>query len=62
MIINVEHKHISVTNYRCMGKYTIHASPWSTKAVLSRWGIFVAIAKNTLHGSKLYIFFYAKNH
>ncbi len=26
------------------------------KPVLSRWGIFVAIAKNTLHGSKLYIF------
>ncbi len=30
--------------------------PWSTKAVLSRWGIFVAIAKNTLYGSKLSIF------
>ncbi len=26
--------------------------PWSTKAVLSRWGIFVAEAKNTLYGSK----------
>ncbi len=29
---------------------------WSTKPVLSRWGIFVAIANNTLYGSKLYIF------
>ncbi len=30
--------------------------PWSTKAVLSHWGIFVAIANNTLYGSKLLIF------
>ncbi len=29
---------------------------WSTKPVLSRWGIVVAIANNTLYGSKLYIF------
>ncbi len=29
---------------------------WSTKPVLSRSGIFVAIANNTLYGSKLYIF------
>ncbi len=29
---------------------------WSTKPVLSRWGIFVEIANNTLYGSKLYIF------
>ncbi len=27
-----------------------------SKPVLSRWGIFVAIANNTLYGSKLYIF------
>ncbi len=27
--------------------------PWNTKAVWSRWGMFVAIAKNTLYGSKL---------
>ncbi len=26
--------------------------PWSTKPVLSCWGIFVAIAKSTLYGSK----------
>ncbi len=26
---------------------------WSTKPVLSRWSIFVAIANNTLYGSKL---------
>ncbi len=30
--------------------------PWSTKAVISRTGIFVAIAKNTLYGLKLFIF------
>ncbi len=29
---------------------------WSTKPVLSRWGIFVAIANNTLYGLKWYIF------
>ncbi len=29
---------------------------WSTKPVLSHWGIFVAIANNTLYGLKLYIF------
>ncbi len=29
---------------------------WSTKPVLSRWSIFVAIAKNTLYGLKLNIF------
>ncbi len=29
---------------------------WSKKTVLSRWGIFVAIANNTLYGLKLYIF------
>ncbi len=33
-----------------------HMWSWSTKPVLSRWGIFVAIAKNTLHGSKWSIF------
>ncbi len=27
--------------------------PWTTKPVSSRWGIFVAIAKSTLYGSKL---------
>ncbi len=29
---------------------------WSTKPVLSRWSIFVAIANNTLYGLKLLIF------
>ncbi len=33
-----------------------HICPWSTKAVISNTGIFVAIANNTLYGSKLYIF------
>ncbi len=27
------------------------------KPVLSRWDIFVAIAKNTLYGSKLFLFY-----
>ncbi len=30
--------------------------PWSTEAVISSTGVFVAIANNTLYGSKLYIF------
>uniref|UniRef100_A0A673L5W7 Bifunctional heparan sulfate N-deacetylase/N-sulfotransferase 1-like n=1 Tax=Sinocyclocheilus rhinocerous TaxID=307959 RepID=A0A673L5W7_9TELE len=34
----------------------IRVSVCVTKAVLSRWGIFVAIANNTLYGSKLSIF------
>ncbi len=29
---------------------------WTTKPVLSCWGIFVAIANNTLYGLQLYIF------
>ncbi len=29
---------------------------WSTKPVLSRWGIFAAIANNTLYGLTLHIF------
>ncbi len=37
----------TVSDYMC---------PWSTKAVLSNTGIFVAIANNTLYGSKLSIF------
>ncbi len=32
--------------------------PWSTKAVISNTGIFVAIDNNTLYG----FLFYAKNH
>ncbi len=35
--------------------------PWTTKPVLSSMGIFVAIAKNILYGSKLSIL-YAKNY
>ncbi len=38
-----------------------HMWPWTTKPVLSRWGIFIAIAKNILYGSKLLIFIYGKN-
>ncbi len=32
--------------------------PWTTTPVLSRWGIFVAIAKNTLYGSKWFNFYF----
>ncbi len=35
---------------------TSNGPAWSTKPVLSRWGIFVAIDNNTLYGSKLSIF------
>ncbi len=35
---------------------------WTTKPVLSHWGIFVAIAKNTLYGSKLSTFLLCQNH
>ncbi len=34
--------------------------PGAQNQWLSHWGIFVAIAKNTLYGSKIMIFFYAK--
>ncbi len=33
-----------------------HMWPWTAKPVISSTGIFVAIAKNTLYGSKLSIF------
>ncbi len=32
---------------------TFETLAWSTKPLFSRWGIFVAIANNTLYGSKL---------
>ncbi len=35
--------------------------PWTTKPVLSPWGIFVAIAKNS-EWVKIIDFFYSKNH
>ncbi len=47
---------------KCSRRFSWHMWPWSTKPVLSSTGIFVAIANNTLYGSKLFIFFYAKNH
>ncbi len=34
----------------------VYMWPWTTKPVLNRWGMFVATAKNTLYGSKLFIF------
>ncbi len=47
-----------VSFYFCISNdyLTFVTLAWSTKPVLSRWGIFVAIANNTLYGSKLYIF------
>ncbi len=36
--------------------------PWSTKPVLSRRGIFIAIVKKHCMGQKYQFLFYAKNH
>ncbi len=51
-----------VSFYFCISNdyLTFVTLAWSTKPVLSRWGIFVEIANNTLYGSKLYIFFMPK--
>ncbi len=47
-----------VSFYFCISNdyLTFVTLAWSTKPVLSRWSIFVAIANNTLYGLKLYIF------
>ncbi len=47
-----------VSFYFCISNHylTFVTLAWSTKPVLSRWSIFVAIANNTFYGSKLYIF------
>ncbi len=50
------HKVTKICVICCIRTPMAHMWPWTTKPVLSRWGIFVAIAKNTLHGSKLLIF------
>ncbi len=34
----------------------VHMWPWTTKPVISSTGIFIAVANNTLYGSKLQIF------
>ncbi len=49
-----------VSFYFCISNdyLTFVTLAWSTKPVLSRWSIFVAIANNTLYGSKLYIFLF----
>ncbi len=41
---------------QCGPAHCLNMWPWTTKPVLSPTGIFVAIAKNTLYGSKLLIF------
>uniref|UniRef100_A0A672MNG7 Eukaryotic translation initiation factor 6 n=1 Tax=Sinocyclocheilus grahami TaxID=75366 RepID=A0A672MNG7_SINGR len=41
-----------LTNTYCLVAIGGSENFYSTKAVLSRWGIFVAIAKNILYGSK----------
>ncbi len=57
VLMNVTH-HVTSTHHLSIYIYiyTHNMWPWTTKSVLSRWGMFVAIAKNTLYGSKLYIF------
>ncbi len=47
-----------VSFYFCISNdyLTFVTLAWSTKPVLSRWSIFVAIANNTFYGLKLYIF------
>ncbi len=62
-------KHV-LDNYKTIWKYVSMFEgiclclskmwPWTTKPVLTRWGIFVTIAKNTLCGSKLSIFILCK--
>ncbi len=49
-----------VSFYFCISNdyLTFVTLAWSTKPVLSRGSIFVAIANNTLYGSKLYIFLF----
>ncbi len=47
--------HSLPTGVLCFKGEGCHLWPWTTKPVLSRWGIFVPIAKNTLYGSKLLI-------
>ncbi len=54
MEINSSYIYIYIYIYMCI---CVYMWPWSTKPVLSRWSIFVAIAKNTLYGSKLSILF-----
>ncbi len=47
-----------VSFYFCISNdyLTFETVAWSTKPVLSRWSIFVAIANNTLYGLKFAIF------
>ncbi len=55
----VQNRYLSQKNICCNILQTsryLNICDRSTKAVLSRWGIFIVIAKNTLYGSKLYIF------
>ncbi len=42
-----------ITSYLEFTDLFFHMCLWSTKAVISNTGIFVAIANNTLYGSKL---------
>ncbi len=54
---SINARKISLTSSFKLVQFTkLNMWPWSTNAVLSRWGIFVAIAKNTLYGSKWLIF------
>ncbi len=57
LVVLIKHlKHLLI-NFLISNDYlTFVTLAWSTTPVLSRWGIFVAIANNTLYGLKLYIF------
>ncbi len=52
IFISVKDAHIKWYKYQSSLYSSSNMCPWSTKAVLSRWGIFVAITINTLYGSK----------
>ncbi len=47
---------------KCSRRFSWYMWPWTTKPVLSSMSMFVAIAKNTLYGSKLLFSFMPKNH
>ncbi len=58
LVVLIEHlKYLFIYLFLISNDYlTFVTLAWSTKPVLSHWGIFVAIANNILYGLKLYIF------
>ncbi len=53
---NIDNQQISWKDELITAQKNLYMWPCSTKAVISNTGIFVAIANNTLYGSKLSIF------